>query len=140
METSLSDGLHAPAQAPVGASFELDVCSRWLGIKIEETRLGYARLTMRVSTDFLDHRMTCHRGLLFTLAQSALAVASGDREFEAAFAGATVEYLQAVRAGEVITAEARQSFSSERRCVYDITLTDTSGKPVALVRNQTDAY
>ena len=51
-----------------------DRCSQMLGMTVDESRPGYARLTMRVREEMLNGHGNCHGGMIFTLADSEFAV------------------------------------------------------------------
>ncbi len=58
----------AVAEAAAEAMYSRDNASQSLGMRIEEIRPGYARLTMSVRRDMVNGHDICHGGLIFTLA------------------------------------------------------------------------
>ena len=65
------------------------------GIRIEEARAGYARLSMTVRRDMLNGHGIVHGGMVFALADTAFAYVCNGRNEKtvAAQAGAALEYL-----------------------------------------------
>ena len=55
--------------------YERDPASQALGMKLDEIRPGYARMSMAVRGDMLNGHQTCHGGYIFMLADSAFAFA-----------------------------------------------------------------
>ncbi|HEX6012711.1 MAG TPA: hydroxyphenylacetyl-CoA thioesterase PaaI, partial [Geminicoccaceae bacterium] len=110
------------------------VASRGLGMVIEEVRPGYARLRMPVREDMLNGHETCHGGYVFTLADSAFACNSHNQATVAS--GAAVEFLAAVRAHDVLTAEAEERALGGRLGIYDVTVRNQKGERVALFRGR----
>ena len=127
------------ARRSAAAMWERDAASQALGMVIEEARPGYARLRMTVRDDMLNGHATCHGGYLFTLADSAFAFACNSRDRATVASGAAIEFLAAVRAGEVLTAEAREQALGGRLGVYDVTVTNETGERVALFRGRSYA-
>jgi acyl-CoA thioesterase len=50
-----------------------DTFSRWMGVNIEEVREGYCRISCTVTDNMLNGYQVTHGGILFSLADSALA-------------------------------------------------------------------
>ena len=67
------------AQRIVSKMMENDRFSEWLGIEIEEVKEGYCRLSMTVREEMLNGFGIAHGGIVFSLADSALAFASNSR-------------------------------------------------------------
>jgi acyl-CoA thioesterase len=124
------------AESAASAMFARDLASQALGIHIAEVRPGYARLTMTVRSDMLNGHAICHGGLIFTLADSAFAYACNSRNGNTVASGCSIEYLAPGKLGATLTAEAVEQSISGRTGVYDVTVTDESGPPIALFRGK----
>lgn len=118
------------------AMFDRDTASQGLGMRIEEIGPGSARLSMVVRHDMLNGHRICHGGFMFTLADSAFAFACNSRNEATVAAGCSIEYLRPVAEGETLTAIAQERVLSGRTGIYDITLVDSAGQPVALFRGK----
>jgi acyl-CoA thioesterase len=116
--------------------FEKDQASRTLGMRIDEIRPGYARLTMRVRKDMVNGHDICHGGLIFTLADSCFAFACNSHNHVTVAQGAAIEFLAPGRLGDVLTAEGQERHAGGRTGVYDIAVTNQDGKTVALFRGK----
>ena len=125
------------ATAAAEAMMDRDRASRELGIEIDTIRAGYARMTMDVRPWMVQGLGVCHGGLLFTLADTAMAFASNSHGDTSISTGGTVEFLRPAEAGQTLTAEATELHRSRRTAVYDVRVTAEGGKTVCHFRGRT---
>jgi acyl-CoA thioesterase len=126
------------AEAVARAMLAQDEASRALGMAIDEVGPGHARLRMTVRADMINGHELCHGGLIFTLADSALAFASNARNRVTVAAAAEIQFISPARRGETLLAVARERSASGRTGIYDIEVTEElSGRLVALFRGRT---
>jgi acyl-CoA thioesterase len=126
-----------PTPEQVGAHmYASDRASQALGMKIVALGAGTATLEMPVRDDMLNGHAICHGGFITTLADSAFAFACNSRNQLTVAAGLTVDFLQQVERGELLTAVAVEVSRSGRTGVYDIVVTNRAGERVALVRGR----
>ena len=116
--------------------FERDPTSRNLGMKLEEIRPGYARMSMTVRDDMLNGHASCHGGYIFMLADSAFAFACNSHNVNTVGAGCTIDYLAPGRPGDVLVAEAVEQALQGKTGVYDVSVTDQDGRKIALFRGK----
>jgi len=116
--------------------YEQDRASRALGIRIEEVRPGYARLSMVVRPDMTNGHRIGHGGLVFTLADSAFAFACNSRNESNVAASASIDFLAPSHEGDELTAVATELWKSGRSGIYEITVTNHKGERVALFRGR----
>ena len=126
----------ALANAAAQAMWRDDNASKWLGMKIEEVRAGYARLSMTVTQNMVNGHNLCHGGLIFTLADSAFAFACNSHNQRAVAAGASIEFLAPAFLADVLSAEAVEQALKGRTGVYDMRVTNQKGEVVALFRGR----
>jgi len=126
----------ALAKRVVTALYERDNASKSLGMKIEGTGPGTARVSMRVRSDMLNGHRTCHGGFIFALADSAFAFACNSRNEAAVAAACHIDYLEPSHEGDVLLAEAVEQALAGRAGVYEITITNQAGRTVALFRGK----
>lgn len=124
------------ARASADAMWREDRASKWLGIKIEEVRPGFARLTMKVTADMVNGHDLCHGGFIFTLADSTFAYACNSHNQRAVAAGAAIEFLAPAHLGDVLTAEGFEQAVAGRIGVYDMRVTNQKGELLALFRGK----
>jgi acyl-CoA thioesterase len=100
-------------------------------MEIEEAREGYARVAMRVRRDMLNGLGTAHGGMIFALADSAFAYACNSRNVKTVAAHASIAFLDAVREGELLVAEAQEAALAGRSGVYNVSVRGGDGRVVA---------
>lgn len=114
-----------------------DRASQALGMVVEAIAPGHARLSMTVRGDMINGHDLCHGGLIFTLADSALAFASNARNHVTVAAAAEIHFLSPARQGETLIAVAQERASTGRTGLYDVEVRDSaSGRIVALFRGR----
>src|SRR5579863_3706878 len=130
------DGAAARAVRVAQAMFERDRASQALGMRIVGVRPGWARLTMSVRDDMINGHGLCHGGLVFALADSAFAFACNSYNDATVAAAASIDYLAAARAGDELTAEARELWRTRRNGLYEIVIFNQHGERLALFRGR----
>ncbi len=104
-----------------------DAFSQWLGIDVLEAALGRSVLRMTVRDEMVNGFGTSHGGVLFSLADSALAFATNACGVLSVAVDCTISFPVAVRPGDVLTATAVEQSTTKRLAFCDVT-----------VRNQLD--
>jgi acyl-CoA thioesterase len=116
-----------------------DAASRGLGIEVEIPMAGRAVATMTVLENMVNGLGVCHGGHIFALADTAFAFACNGYDNVTVAAGATVDFLRPVRAGDRLTAAAFENYRGRRSGVYDVTVTNQDGRQVATFRGRAHA-
>ena len=115
-----------------------DKASRALGMTVEEVSPGAARLSMPVRDDMINGHDLCHGGLIFTLADSALAFACNARNHVTVAAAAEIHFVSPARQGETLVATARERSAAGSTGIYDVEVVERgSDRLVALFRGRT---
>jgi acyl-CoA thioesterase len=104
--------------------------SAW-GVEIEEARAGYARVSMVIRADMLNGHGFAHGGMIFALADSAFAYVCNGANQASMAAQASIVFLDKVREGETLTAEAHEVAREGRAGVTRVTVTAGDGRTVA---------
>lgn len=118
------------------AMMQRDAASAMLGMTIELDEPGEAVVSMTVRDDMLNGFAITHGGLVFTLADTAFAIACNEDERVTVAGGADITFLKSTTAGQQLTAHAVRRVVSGRNGIYDVTVTDESGDVVAEVRGR----
>lgn len=126
----------ALAKAAAEVMWREDNASKWLGMKIEEVRPGYARLSMTVTANMVNGHNLCHGGLIFTLADSTFAFACNSHNQRAVAAGCAIEFLAPAFLGDVLTAEGVEQALRGRTGVYDMKVTNQKSELIAVFRGK----
>ena len=112
--------------------FYRDYFPQSLGIKLDEVRAGYARVSMEVVPDMLNFNGVTHGGALFTLADTAFGLASNTRGTALAL-HISINYVKATESGDLLTAVAEEEHLTRSTGVYLMTVFRGNEK-VALLR------
>ena len=107
-----------------------------LGIAVASIAPGRAVMTMTVRPDMLNGFAICHGGLIATLADSAFAYACNAYNELTVASGLSVDFLAPGREGDRLTAAAEEVSLAGRTGVYDVTVRDGQGRPLALFRGK----
>jgi acyl-CoA thioesterase len=126
----------ALAKAAAEIMWRDDNASKWLGMRVEEVRPGYARISMTVTPNMVNGHNLCHGGLIFTLADSTFAFACNSHNQRAVAAGASIEFLAPAFLGDVLTAEGVEQALKGRTGVYDMKVTNQKNELIALFRGK----
>jgi acyl-CoA thioesterase len=101
------------------------------GIKIEEARHRYARVSMIVRPDMLNGHGIAHGGLIFALADSAFAYVCNGGNHASVAAQASIVFLDKVTQGETLIAEAEEVVREGRAGVTRVSVRTSDGRPIA---------
>jgi acyl-CoA thioesterase len=120
----------------VNETFERDAASASLGMKLVEFGTGHAIVAMVVREDMLNGFGLMHGGLLFSLADTAFAMACNDGKAVTVTSGADITFLRSVGLGQSLIAVANERSRSGRTGIYDVTVRDETEATVAEFRGR----
>nr|WP_234661898.1 hydroxyphenylacetyl-CoA thioesterase PaaI [Agromyces marinus] len=113
-----------------------DLASASLGMVVERDEPGHAVVSMRVRHDMTNGFAITHGGLVFTLADTAFAIACNEDDRVTVAAGADITFLKSTTAGQTLTATAVRRTRSGRTGLYDVSVVDETGDAVAEFRGR----
>jgi len=113
-----------------------DHASASLGMRVVRDEPGTAVVEMTVRDDMLNGFGITHGGLVFTLADTAFAIACNEDDKVTVAAGADITFLRSTVAGTRLTATATRRARQGRTGLYDIQVVDQDGTVVAEVRGR----
>ena len=128
----------ALAKACSEAMYANDNASRTLGIEIEESTPGCARMSMTVLRDFTNGHDICHGGYIFMLADSAFAYACNNYNRNTVASAASIEFIAPAKTGDRLRAIAHERTRGSKIGVYDVEVYNQDDKLLALFRG--DSY
>ena len=102
------------------AMWAADAASAALGIELVDVGPGRARLRMTVTDVMANGHAIAHGGLVFTLADSAFAVACNTHGVVTVAAGADITFVAPARLGDVLVADAVEQVTYGRSGVTDV--------------------
>lgn len=101
------------------------------GIRIEEVRTGFCRLSMDLRPDMLNGHGTVHGGMVFALADTAFAYVCNGANQRTVAAQASIVFLSSAEHGETLIAEAQELAREGRSGVTRVSVKTACGRPVA---------
>ncbi len=101
------------------------------GIRIEETREDYVRLSMVVRADMLNSHGIAHGGMIFALADTAFAYVCNGANHASVAAQASIVFLDKVTVGETLVAEAEEVAREGRAGVTRVAVRTADGRRIA---------
>ncbi len=122
---------------PVGYAVQVvggDPFAKFMGIRVDEARDSYARVSLTIKEDYCNADIRTHGGVLFTLADQAFAVAINSRGYMAFGLEMKINYFQATRPGDVVVAEATPIDIRKRVSLWNIEVRTDKGEKVAVAQ------
>lgn len=108
-----------------------DPMAAFLGIRLEEVRRAYARLTVVVKPEYLNAHNRAHGMILSSMIDQAAAVAANSMEYEVLLVELKINYLAAAAPGELITAEAKPIDIKKALSLWAVDVRSASGTLIA---------
>lgn len=97
-----------------------DAFSRWLGIEVDKIRPGHSRLIMTIREEMTNGFHIAHGGIVYSLADSALAFAANAHGKIAKTIQLTCQYVQSLSLGQQLFAEAIETTRTRKFAYYTI--------------------
>jgi acyl-CoA thioesterase len=120
------------AQDVVFSMMREDLFSQWLGIEIIDIRPRVAVIRMTVREEMVNGFGVCHGGIVFSLADSALAFASNTHGKVTVSIENTITYPKAIAVGDILTATAVEESATNRLGFFRVTVRRGDDEVVAL--------
>ena len=108
-------------------------CTETVGIELIEIRPGEAKAGLEIKDSHLNGLGIVQGGVIFTLADFALAAASNSHGTAAVLINGNISYLKAVSQG-VLFAEAKEDSLNHKLASYTIKITNEGGELIALMQ------
>ena len=111
-----------------------DAFSRWLGIEVLELKEGYSKIKMTIREEMTNGFYVTHGGIIFSLADSALAFACNNRNILSLALDCNISFLKQVNVGDELTADAKEIHNGRSTGVYSINVINQNNQLVALFK------
>ena len=108
-----------------------DPMAAFLGIRLEEVRRAYARLSVVIKPEYLNAHDRAHGMILSAMIDQAAAVAANSMEYDVLLVELKINYLAAATPGERITAEAKPVDIKKSLSLWTVDVRGASGTLVA---------
>ena len=123
----------AQADAVVASMLAKDAFSRWLGVELVTLRPRACTLRMRVRDDMVNGFGVSHGGIVYSLADSALAFASNTTGHVTVSVDNSISYPVPVQVGDDLIAVAEEETAGARLGFYRVMVARPDGTVVALL-------
>lgn len=119
------------ARRVVESMLEVDAFARWLGVEVLEAAPGHSVIRMTVRPDMVNAFGTSHGGVLFSFADSALALCTNAGGYVSVAVDCTVSYTKPVLPGHVLVARATEQSTTNTLAFCAVTVTNESQDGIA---------
>lgn len=125
------------ASKTAAAMYQRDDAAHHFGMVVEEVRAGYARLTLKVTQWMLQGHDVCHGGILFALADTAMAYASNAHNEVHLAMNANIDFLRPANLDDLLTAVAEEGNRTRRTGMYSVIIQNQQGQDLIHFRGRT---
>lgn len=122
------------AERVVRGMFEKDAFSQWLGVEVLEIAPRRSVIRMRVRPEMVNGFGVSHGGIVYSLADSALAFACNTHGRVTVAIENSISYPQPVAVGDVLTATAEEESASNRLGFYRVVVRNQRESVVSTFR------
>tara|TARA_R110002096_G_scaffold433579_2_gene652569 strand:- start:29087 stop:29536 length:450 start_codon:yes stop_codon:yes gene_type:complete len=107
-----------------------------LGLSVDHVADGIARVSMVLHREHLNLYGTGHGGALFSLADSAFALACNTRGYVTVASGCTIEFLRPAIVGDCLLAEAKWVDTNGKSSIYDVKIYNDKNEILAIFKGR----
>jgi acyl-CoA thioesterase len=132
----MAERAETAAERSARALFANDRASQNLGMALLTVEAGGASVSMTVRSDMTNGHGICHGGIIFALADSAFAFACNSHGPATVAAAVSIDFLTPAKAGDVLTAVAKERWLGGRTGLYDLSVTRADGTLIAHARGR----
>jgi acyl-CoA thioesterase len=122
------------AEKIVAHMIENDEFSRWMGVKVQSVGEGYCKITSPIKNEMLNGFSVTHGGIVFSLADSALAFSAATYGRVALAIENSISFTQKTASGDQITAESRCLNLTHKTGLFEVKVLDQNENLVALMK------
>ncbi len=141
---SKTDGNDNSQHLPLGSGFDTaqvlktmlthDNFSAWMGIVVDEYSEGYCKLHYTIREEMLNGFGIVHGGIVFSGSDSAFAFACNSHGTLSVALDVHISFINAARAGDVMTVVAKELHTGNKVSFYDVTTTNEEGKIISVFK------
>ncbi len=111
-----------------------DHFSKWLGIVVDEYRIGYCRLHYTVKEEMMNGFGIIHGGALFSASDSAFAFACNSQGRLSVALDVTISFIKSAKIGDILTVEAKEIHTGNSTSFYNVTTTNEKNEIISLFK------
>lgn len=139
MKDSRSQTAQELAEACAKELYSRDTATNHLEMKMSSVSPGQATVSMFVKDFMVQGHNTCHGGYLFTLADSAFALACNTYNQPCVAIGCSIDFVAPGLMGDHLIATAQEKSRSGRTGNYDVEIRNQDNKLIAIFRGKSYA-
>lgn len=122
------------AEKIVAYMMENDEFSQWMEVEIQKVDEGYCKITCPIKNEMLNGFSVTHGGIVFSLADSALAFSAATYGRVALAIENSISFTQKTVSGDQITAESRCLNLTHKTGLFEVKILDQNENLVALMK------
>ncbi|TWV13301.1 hotdog fold thioesterase [Bacteroidaceae bacterium HV4-6-C5C] len=111
--------------------FEKDHFAAQSGIKLIEIKKGYGKASVTIADKHLNAGNLTQGGVIFTLADLALAAAANSHGVLAVSLSSNITFLRSSGVGDILYAEAKERYKGRSTGFYQVEVTNQNGELIA---------
>lgn len=122
------------AEKSAAAMWENDTASQWMGMTRVMVDEGHAVISLLIEGHHCNGHGMCHGGVTFSLADTAFAFSCNSRNQSTVAQNNMITYVAPARAGDTLTATAREVSLTGRSGIYDVCIRNQNDEVIAEMR------
>jgi len=111
-----------------------DPFSNWMGIEIIDVKEGYCMVHCRIREEMINGFGVAHGGIIYSLADSALAFSAATTGRVALALDNSISYTKKVKSGDTLTARSKAENITNRTGLFIIKVTNQTSDTIALMK------
>ena len=111
-----------------------DTYSRWIGVQIVEAELGRCKIECKIRDEMLNGFKVAHGGILFSLADTALAFTAATYGFVSLTIDNSISITKKSFTGNVVTAESKTVNLTNKTGLFDVRLRNEKNEVIAFMK------
>lgn len=111
-----------------------DSFSQWMGVEIVEVKEGFCKIACTIDSRMLNGFQVTHGGIVFSLADSALAFSAATYGRIALAIDNSISFIKKTKAGDRLVATSKCRSLTHKTGVFEITVTNANGEVLALMK------
>jgi len=115
--------------------FEKDHFAAQSGIKLIEIKKGYGKASVTIADKHLNAGNLTQGGVIFTLADLALAAAANSHGVLAVSLSSNITFLRSSGVGDILYAEAKERYKGRSTGFYQVEVTNQNGELIAALES-----